>query len=327
MNAKRHHYVPETYLNPFRGDDGKLTVFRKSDPAEPFRVAPSNIALERYYYAFTREDGTRDSDTLEQTFSQAETQWPSIVSQLSCGSISEQITHDLLQFACLQRARVPAVRDAFELMRADATLLNAKLLQRLGKLPDLPAGSEDLLDRVVVSIDPESSLKAIELTIGGMADRVLPLLGFMVVHNQTRVDFITSDNPVMYFIPRKDEALTKPYEIRPGAPLEFLFPLTPRMLLLGRTQYKSEFDADGLLHAEIGNVQSIRRANRFIAKFGYNLVMAKDSSSAQLVSKYADISPVMHTTAFPRADGQTVMVHMEFSKRREKTRWKPEHDS
>jgi hypothetical protein len=323
LSAKRHHYVPEAYLRSFCAEDGKLTVFRKDQPSVPFRVSPSKIALERYYYAFTRDEGTRDLDTLEQIFSQVESDWPAIVSALSRRERSAQLAHDLLQFACLQRARVPALRDAYELMRADSVGHLARMLQRLGRLPEAPHGSEDILDRVEISIDPESSLRAIGIALEGMMDRILPSLGFMAIHNMTRIDFITSDNPVMWFIPLKDEESIKPYEFRSDAPFEFLFPLTPRMLLLGRSQYLSQFNSHGLMHGEIAKTEAVKRVNRLAAKFGYNVVMARDSSPSALVVKYAEVSPVMHTTAFPRPDGQTVMVHMEFSGRRQKARWQP----
>jgi hypothetical protein len=321
LSAKRHHYVPEAYLNAFRSEDGMLTAFRKEKGAKPFRVTPSNVALERYYYANTGEDGARDTDTFEQIFSQVESGWPSILVALSEGARSAQLTHNLLEFACLQRARVPAARDAYELMRADSVAHLARLLQRLGKLPEMPPGSEDILERFEVSVDPESSLRAIAMVLEGMMNRVLPSLGFMVIHNMTQIEFITSDNPVMWFVPHRDQELIKPYEMRPNAPLEFLFPLTPRMLLLGRSNDLERYNLYGLGHGDISDPKTVKRANRLVAKFGYGLLLARDESPASLAAKYAEVSPVMHTTAFPRPDGQTVMVHMEFSKRRKKARW------
>lgn len=323
MPSKRHHYVPEAYLRAFTDSDGQLTVFRKCSPTIPFRTSPTNVALEQYYYAFTRDDDVRDTDSLEQVFSEVETGWPHLVAKLSMREASDEMTHDLLQFACLQRARVPAIRDAYELMRADNAGHIAQLLQRLGKLPEAPAGSQDILERVEIAIDPESSLKAIGITLNGIIERILPMLGFRVFHNQTRVDFITSDNPVIWFIPYKNDEYVKPYEMRPKAPLEFFFPLTPRLLLVGLSYWSEDFHNRGLSHANLRNIEAVRRANRMLTKFGYDAVFATDASPAPLVMKYADISPVMHTTAYPRPDGQLIAVHMEFSQRRTKVKWRP----
>lgn len=321
MTAKRHHYVPEAYLRAFTNNDGRLIVFRKDVPSAPFCTTPSNVALEQYYYAFTRSDEVRDTDSLEQIFSDIESGWPEIISRLKSGDVSDEITHDLLQFACLQRARVPAVRDAYEIMRADSVGHIARLLQRMGKLPDAPPGSKDILERVEISIDPESSLKAIALTLDGMVERVLPALGFRIIHNRTRIAFITSDNPVIWFIPYKNESEIKPYEMISDAPMEFLFPLTPRLLLLGTKQHSIEFRERGLLHGTLTNLETVKRANRLIAKFAYSAVYSEDESPSALVMKYADVSPVAHSTAFPHPDGELVMVHMEFSSRRAKAKW------
>jgi hypothetical protein len=35
--AKRHHYVPVTYLRNFTDASGHLLVFRKDEPERPFR--------------------------------------------------------------------------------------------------------------------------------------------------------------------------------------------------------------------------------------------------------------------------------------------------
>ena len=199
MPSKRHHFVPEVYLNEFRADDGKLTVFRKEKPSEPFRAVPSNVALQGYYYSFTRKDETRDTDSLEQIFSAVESLWPTTISNLRARANIGDVTENLLEFASIQRARVPAIRDAFELMRADSVRSTARVLQRFGKLPEAPAGFESILDNFEISVDPESSIKAIGSTLDGMIDRVFPLLGFSVIHNKTNIDFITSDNPVMWY--------------------------------------------------------------------------------------------------------------------------------
>lgn len=326
MPTKRHHYVPEAYLRGFVANDGCVTVFRKESPENPFRASPSNIGLEQYYYAYTKEDDTRDTDSLEQLFSQVESEWPSTVARLAKREVGQDLEEALLSFACLQRARVPALRDAYELMRGDSVGETARLLQRMGKFPEAPPGAEDILDRIEISINPESSIDAIAIAMKGTIGRIYPMLGFRIVHNETPQDFITSDNPVAWFIPYKNEDRTKPYEMRPNAPLEFLFPISPRMILVGRDAWREEYLRFGLLHGHSRSVEVVKRANRMSAKFGYRALFSKDDSPAQLAVKYAGISPVAQVTSFPHADGrgQLVAVHMEFSPRRTKPKWRSE---
>lgn len=322
MPAKRHHYVPEAYLAHFCGPDGKLWVYRKDERGKAFLTSPTNVALERFYYAFTRDDGSRDSDSLEQVFSTLESRWPIAIAELEGCRSTPEIVQTVLEFAALQRARVPAVRDAYELMRADAADHIARVLDQHGRLPPKPDGCADILDAFEISVDPESSLKAISIVLSGVQDRIFPMLGFDIVLNASPVPFITSDNPVAWFIPFLSEDAVKPYDMRPGAPLEFQFPLTPRLLLLGRSQRANQFDGHRFCFLSFTNPQIAKRTNRTTAKFSYAAVFSSAKNCDSLVAKYCDVSPVMHTTAFPRPDGRLVMAHMEFTKRRKKVEWK-----
>lgn len=54
---KRHHYVPVTYLKNFCDGSGQLQVFRKDDPARPFRQRPESTGFERYYYSQFDDEG------------------------------------------------------------------------------------------------------------------------------------------------------------------------------------------------------------------------------------------------------------------------------
>lgn len=324
MSAKRHHYIAEAYLRGFADADGCVTVFRKESPGSSFRASPSNIGLEQYYYAYTKEDDSRDTDSLEQLFSQFESGWPRTVLELAKGNAADEIAENLLSFACLQRARVPALRDAYELMRRDSVGETARFLQRLGKLPDAPPGSEDILDRVEISINPESSIDAIRIAMEGMIERLYPLIGFRVIHNESAIDLITSDNPVAWFIPFKNEDRVKPYEMRPGFPLEFLFPISPSMLLVGKPEWIEDYRRVGLRHGVTRSARLIKHANRMAARFGYRAIFSKDASPASLAAKYSGASPVAHVTSFPHADGQgqLIAVHMEFSPLRAKPKWR-----
>ena len=222
---------------------------------------------------------------------------------------------------CLQRARVPAARDAFEHMRADAVLILAKELQKAGKLPPTPVGCEDLFDRVVVSIDPETSLRAMPIVLKGMTERILPKLGFGVLENTTNIDLITSDNPVIWFVPYDDEERIRPYEMHPDLPLELLFPLSPKLLLYGSSQDVGRFDGHGLRYGKLVSTDGVERINRLLAKFAYSAIMARDAAPSKLAEQYAGVCPVMHTSAIPQENGQLVMLHMEFGKRRDKAKW------
>lgn len=197
MSKKRHHYVPKAYLKSFCDGEGKLFVHLKDAPDKVLHQSPDNTAFRRYYYSQpTAEGGRRDNDTLEDFFSLHETEWPRLVHALHR---REDVNGDLdaiVTFMGLQRARVPAMRDAVERIEASTVLATARRLDQQGRLPPKPKGLEDILDQVEVAIDPHRSLHAMVEVIRGFAS-IIDLVGIGALHNRTSVPFLTSDNPVI----------------------------------------------------------------------------------------------------------------------------------
>ena len=133
-NKKKHHYVPVSYLKAFCGKDGELVVYRKDAPTEPFRSRPGEVAFHKYYYAQPLPDGGRDTNRLEDRFSALEGKWPPIVDALAARDMVNDRLGDIFTFVALQRARVPAARDAAEQMLAATVLATARQLEAEGKL-------------------------------------------------------------------------------------------------------------------------------------------------------------------------------------------------
>lgn len=103
--AKRHHYVPITYLRNFTDSSGKLLVFRKDEPGRPFAQRPESTGFERYYYSQIAHDGTRDDDRLEGLFSNVETPWPTIVEALLRRETMFDAAPHIITFLALMRVR------------------------------------------------------------------------------------------------------------------------------------------------------------------------------------------------------------------------------
>ena len=107
--------------------------------------------------------------------------------------------------------RVPAARDISLAEQAKAT---HRVLDQAGKLPPKPKGHEDILDHISVSIDPHQSLHAMPALMRGFG-HVLNWLEFEVVHNETDVSFLTSDNQVVVFDPTEREKACCPIRCDP----------------------------------------------------------------------------------------------------------------
>src|SRR6266498_3638904 len=298
IQKKRHHYTPITYLNHFADNLGRIYAYRKDDVDTPLHVRPSEIAFERYYYSQPLPEGGRDNNTLEDFFSTIETTWPSLVGRIRSGSTDPLDVEELFTFMTLMRVRVPATRDLIEMSRAEEVKATLGVLNRSGMLPPMPPGYDNLLNDVIISIDPHQSLHAIPDLSRGFGT-VLDSLGFEVLHNKTKIGFLTSDNPVIYFDPTVPEGKILPYQIRPPhGSIELLFPIDPTTVLCGRTGRPGTFR-----HSTMASSQAVKRINLFLSRFGYRFVFSPGRTHQSVISKYANTSPVGKFVTVPTPTG------------------------
>jgi hypothetical protein len=76
---KQHHYVHESYLENFCDESGSIHVFDKRDKGSQFVSAPKKVLKQGYYYSQPVHSEERFDISLENLFSEIETDWPSIV--------------------------------------------------------------------------------------------------------------------------------------------------------------------------------------------------------------------------------------------------------
>ncbi len=317
---KRHHYVPQVYLQHFTAPDGKLLVYRKDEPVKPYRVTPENAGLRRYYYSQPKEDGEWDNNVLEDHFSTVEDKWPDVMRRVMAREDLSECIEALYMFVALQRVRVPAARDMHEFMRADSVMALARQLQAAGKLPPTPPGHEDLLDKLQVSIDPHTSIRAIPDALKAVG-LVLDLLGLHVIENETAVPFLTSDNPVIWYDPSLPEGVRQPYRVDPRGHIELCFPLSPTRLLYGSTGMRDTYREKGVTYSRVTTARVVKGINRSICRFGYEAVYAREPGQEAVIVAHAGTSPVVQTNTVPSIRGAYIFSGMVFGKRRSKARW------
>jgi hypothetical protein len=146
MDKKRHHYVPRAYLKAFRDIEGKVRVYMKDDPDRFIHQSPDNFGFHKYYYSQPLQEGGKDHNTLEDFFSELESKWPPIVEEFRQGHDVNEKLDDIFAFVGLQRARVPASRDANETMLAESVKAIMRALDAAGKFGSKPVGLENILD-------------------------------------------------------------------------------------------------------------------------------------------------------------------------------------
>lgn len=63
---KRHHYIPEFYLEGFTDIDDMLCIWiYEKGKDKSIKTNTKNAAVRRHFYTFTTIDGNKDSETFE----------------------------------------------------------------------------------------------------------------------------------------------------------------------------------------------------------------------------------------------------------------------
>lgn len=318
---KNHHYVPVSYLKAFCADDGMVSVYRKDAPDQPYRQIPDEIGFHRYYYAQPLEGGGRDANRLEDRFSELETKWPGIVELISKAAPVNDRLEDIFSFIALQRARVPAARDAAERILAEAVMAETRQLQADGKLPPPREGFENILDHAVVSIDPHQSIHAMVHIVRAMGE-VFDRIGLGVLRNVTDVDFVTSDNPVLYFDPATGSDDMLPYTLQASGNVVLMMPVSPTLMIYGTSWDKSRFASEGLGYGELDDVATVGMMNETVNRFGYAAIFARGQPDMETVRKHAPLSPVLKAEQVIKDGKQGVRISNVFGPREPKPKWK-----
>jgi hypothetical protein len=320
MKKKRHHYIPKSYLKFFCDNSGQVLVYRKDDPCKAISLSPDNIGFHKYYHSQPRPDGGKDHNALEDIFSSIEDKWPGIVDRIHRRENVNDSLEEIFQFMGLQRARVPASRDVTEKIHAEDVMAEARQLDAEGKLSPKPMGLEDILDNVEVSINPHQSIHAM-VPVMQATGQVFNQMGFYAVHNKTKIPFLTSDNPVIWFNPSVKEADLRPYVIRPDGPVVLLFPVSPSLIIYGHSSWRDRFEAEGLGIEDLSDVGMVEMINRQVCRFGYQAIFAQKSGQERLIQEHAELSPTIRFDRIGADEGETVVFEMIFGKRERKPKW------
>ena len=321
QQTKRHHFVPKAYLKAFCDRLGKLRVYRKDGPAEPLHQVPNATQFRKYYYSQPTPDGGQDNNTLETVFSSIESHWPETVAKLHArGDVNDRL-ENIFQFIALQRVRVPASRDAAESMLAQTVKDTMEVMLANGKLAPPPPGLADLPDLVQVSIDPHQSIHSMVAMMQGMG-QLFSTVGFAAVHNATERPFLTSDNPVLWFDPSLSFDEQRPYTVQPGGPVLLVFPVSPKLALIGSTQYKEVFGTHGLQHSDVPDVGMVDLINAQVCRFAYEAVIAQSLGQEEVIAEFASVSPVHEALPVPLAKGMATIHRYAFGRRPTKPKWR-----
>lgn len=321
MNKKKHHYISVAYLKAWCDVDGKVRLYRKDDPYKVIQQSPENFGFHKYYYAQPLPDGGKDHNSLEDLFSEYESKWPVIVEKIRRQEDVNECIKDISAFIALQRARVPATRDAIERMLADSVKAVARSMDAAGELSPKPKGYEDILDHIEVAVDPHQSIHAMPDIILGIG-QVMETIGIGALINNTDISFVTSDNPVIWFDPSVPEDQMQPYSIRKNGPILLLFPIAPDIMIIGDSSNHDQYSKYGFGFGNLSDPNKVEIMNRHICRFAYEAVFSQGPGLEELVKQYADVSPVVKTQAIQTANGDFILPEYIWGPREPKPKWK-----
>lgn len=281
------HFVPQFYLRNFtiRGEKSLVWEFDKQNGR--FSKAPRSIRsiCARYrYYRQVREDGIEEPDRLEHGFSRELERkiaplFKSVLYRLGEGKDTLELTpFEYGQFCyaiAIQYTRVPSFRDKMALfMKLRSEQIFDQTVESQRKDGSLPPKVDELLqkEKPKVIIEEWGTIKTmIEAAVSVSNALMDKTPGFFRASPDNC--FITSDNPVSYYVRDYERYDIKQIEpVHPNA--EVFFPLSQRNAVVffphksgyGSTRYAIECKCLDLLAplVKMINIQTAIMAGRYI---------------------------------------------------------------
>lgn len=300
---KQQHYIPETYSKHFSNEDSCINIYDMWENCRTFCTSPKSAFKEKYLYSQPVHAAARFDNAIERLFSETiESDWDNavkIITEKKPLSLDE-INH-FTEFLLSMRCRVPnALRAVISLLRDSV----AKISDAVS--PPMPEALVEIYRKttgdtrgrvemqalmnagiIQINIDPHTALLSMPNIIKGMLPVMNRYNSPAFIHNETDVDFISSDNPVCYF--KSGAPINKiiPYNVGYRDDFELILPITSRIALYIDSR-KPAVEA----HRPERSRQTIDRINEVVALFADRYIFSREANIETLASSYFDKGPV-----------------------------------
>ncbi|NLK93932.1 MAG: DUF4238 domain-containing protein [Clostridiales bacterium] len=261
-NTIRSHYIPQTYLKHFLLDD-KLFMYKKgenffkrSNDSEKRILevrgvdALKNIGLENNIYKLNI--GSFNSDDIEDIFREyGENFFDDVVSKIDQIKEGEEINFEIREKICIfmgaMLIRTPFFKkqseDIDSSLRKYFTALSLKNedLKRIKKdliregkkysIKELSIAKQRLIDGNYELQYPNEFFIKVALSSLEQYINIFREMKMVIFKNKEARYFITSDNPVVYFVPREKVNFYNPYKSLVSKHTEVFFPVTKNLAI------------------------------------------------------------------------------------------------
>jgi hypothetical protein len=291
MAKRRHHYLPQSYLRNFADRKTNERIWRYPKAGgEPFCAGTVDLGVEKDYHTFTKSDGTKDTDTIENELSKIEGAAVEPVRKIVATEELSAAEHEIfVAFTATMLVRVPERRDSIGKMMSTMAERMMTTLARNKETYHADYRRFQTETGDTSSVDPEKVRQlilsgtlemktnpqvALGMSFGALTTALdcLLRLEWTFLHRNGRFKFITCDNPVSYYDP------TIPPNSWYGAGLgnpgvEILFPLSPEVAAFGSYHPKRRKHVPAV-------PEEVRRVNQHTAESAYHYIFADENSEA-----------------------------------------------
>ena len=305
---KRHHIIPEFYLNGFTDIHGKkfVWVYEKGG-SEIKSLTPHNVAVKSgYYSAKIRIEGF-SSDVVEDMLSWIEGKAAPIIKKIiNQKKLSDEDRFFFSLFLASMMTRVPTYRTMVEKCSTELAkkflMVKASNLESFKSMIDkyeketgnkLSISAEKFRefifdeDKYEIKADPRISLPMVLMV--EEYTNIFEKMSWAFLKATYEQKFITSDNPVYFYDPTHNPASFDGVGLI-NKNVEVIFPLTKDMAFLGTwKEYKGYFRK---------NKEIVKTINKKTVISALHFVYSSQHSDGlnRLVQKYKDTAPRVEVT-------------------------------
>lgn len=271
-NPKKQHYVPQTYLRQFTGDNGNLTIYDMVNK-EYRKQKPSAVGYNKHFYTVEIE-GEKDYFIEKYLAEHIDSLYPDLLFKISNKfNFSARDKYNLGLYLAAQYLRTPAQRKNYNRMIQQETKQINRLVysarENLGQLTD--EMNNQKIAKVIkegdyeVNVPKERSLEFLLSFIEEMAT-MLTKQNIIILEASKKSEFITSDNPYTMVKDKWARGL-------PGFGIittTKVIPFSPKYLLLLKDV------GDTVVYPQIVGSKEVRIYNQHIANWADRYLFAKN---------------------------------------------------